>query len=248
VAKKNAKNTERRAMVEQMRAEQARKERMRSLAILGTCVVIVVGLLGVAIFKYVQDQNDQKAIDNLQLDKIGATVSAASCDPEVKKTPKGDSRSGANGSHVATGTKVSYPDNPPAFGQHWPNYLQTSEYRSFYTPADRPEVERMVHSLEHGHTLIWYDDTIKEGSQAYQDLQAIANKFNSSTTYVNIVPWLAADGGAFPNGKHVALTHWTGPQDKQQGVWEYCSTPSGAVVNDFTKKYPSSDAPEPGGM
>jgi len=51
VAKKNAKNTERRAMVEQMRAEQARKERMRSLAILGTCIVIVVGLLGVAVFK-----------------------------------------------------------------------------------------------------------------------------------------------------------------------------------------------------
>ena len=246
MAKKNAKNTERRAMVEQMRAEQARKERMRSLAILGTCVLIVVGLLGVAVFKYVQDSKNDPS--NAELVKIGASVTAASCDPEVKKTPKGDSRSGAKGSHVNVGTKISYPDNPPAFGQHWPNYLQTSEYRGFYSAKDRPEVERMVHSLEHGHTLVWYDDTIKEGSKAYKDLQAIATKYEDSTTYVNVVPWLSSDGGAFPDGKHIAITHWAGPQDKQQGVWEYCGKPSGKVINDFVKKYPNTDSPEPGAM
>ena len=248
MAKKNAKNTERRAMVEQMRAEQARKERMRSLAILGTCIVIVVGLLGVAVGKYVHDKNEQDKIARTPVGNLGVKKAAASCDAIITKKPKGTSRSGSNGSHVATGTKITYDNNPPAFGQHWPNFLQTSEYRSFYTPADRPEVERMVHSLEHGHTLIWYDDSIKAGSQAYKDLQAIADKYNNTTTYVNIVPWTSADGGAFPEGKHVALTHWAGSGDDQKCVWQYCGKPSGEVIKDFVKDYPSKDAPEPGSM
>jgi hypothetical protein len=248
VAKKNAKNTERRAMVEQMRAEQARKERMRSLAILGTCIVIVVALLGVAVFKYVKDTNHDRAIAKTPISHLGVSEAAAACDPVVTRKPTGNARSGSNGSHVNVGTKLTYPFNPPAFGQHWPNFLQASEYRNFYSAADRPELERLVHSLEHGHTRIWYDDTITTGSKAYKDLQAIADKFNGTTDYINIVPWLSSDGGAFPGGKHVALTHWTGPQDKQMGVWEYCGQPSGKVIQDFIKKYPNSDSPEPGAM
>jgi hypothetical protein len=242
VAKKNAKNSERRAMVEQMRAEQARKERMRSLAILGTCVLIVIGLLGVAVFKYVQDNR----ANSVAIDKIGASTATAACDDIVTKQPTGLNRSGAKGNHVNIGDAVTYPDAPPAFGQHWPNFLQPSEYRNFYSTADRPEVQRLVHSLEHGHTLIWYDDTIKEGSQAYKDLQAIARKYDGTSTYVNIVPWESTDGGAFPDGKHVVLTHWAGPQDKQMGIWEYCGKPSGSVIQDFVKKYPNTDAPEGG--
>ena len=248
MAKKNAKNTERRAMVEQMRAEQARKERMRSLAILGTCIVVVVGLLGVAVVKYVQDRNHDNAIAKAKIGDLGVKKAAAACDPVITKKPTGAARSGATGSHVDVGTKVTYAQNPPAFGQHWPNFIQSSEYRNFYAPSERPEVERLVHSMEHGHTLIWYDSTITSGSKAYQDLEAIAAKFANTTTYINIVPWLSTDGGAFPDGKHVALTHWTGPTDKQMGVWEYCGKPSGEVIGDFVKKYPNTDAPEPGAM
>ena len=53
-----------------------------------------------------------------------------------------------------------------------------------------------------------------------------------------------ADGGSFPEGKHVALTHWTGP-DNQKGVTQYCAAPSGAVVKQFMADYPASSAPEP---
>ncbi|MFL6024549.1 MAG: DUF3105 domain-containing protein [Marmoricola sp.] len=197
-------------MVEQMRAEQARKERMRSLAILGTCVLVVIGLLGVAVFKYVADKRDQDALDNLTLQKIGVPASAAGCESITTEKPTGSNKSGAPGSHVAIGTKVTYPTAPPAFGQHWPNFLTSVEYRNFYSPKDRPEIERMVHGLEHGHTLIWYDDTIKVGSAEYKDLQAIANKYDGTTTYVNILPWTSADGSAFKDDKHVVLTHWAG--------------------------------------
>lgn len=246
MAKKNPKNAERKALVEKMRQEQARKERRRSMAILGACVLVVIGLLAAALIPYIKDQHHRHVIAGTPVDKLGVSATAASCDDVTTKKPTGTSQSGVNGNHVAVGTKITYPDAPPAFGQHWPNFLSGPEIRNFYTPEDRPELERVVHSLEHGHTLIWYDDTIKAGSKAYKDLRAIAQKYSDNTTYVNVVPWKAGDGGTFPAGKHVALTHWTGSGDKQEGVWQYCGKPSGAVIKKFVNDYPASNAPEAG--
>jgi hypothetical protein len=244
VAKQKPGNAERRAMVEQMRAEQERRERLRSLGILGACLLVVLAILGLAIGKYLADGSDGSS--KIKLPGIGVPASAAGCDPVTTKKPTGKQRSGVEGNHVEIGTKITYPTSPPAFGQHWPNFLQTSEYRNFYSPSDRPELERMVHSLEHGHTLIWYDETIKPGSTEYQQLQEVADRYNGTTTYINVVPWLSADGPAFPEGKHVVLTHWAGSGDHQEGIWQYCGKTSGAVIQDFVKKYPNTDSPEAG--
>jgi hypothetical protein len=238
--RKDARSAERRAVVERLRAEQQRRERIRSRAVLAACVIAVVGLLGVAVVKYL---DEPEAADPSAL---GVPAGDAGCDAITTKQPTGLERSGVKGNHVEIGTTIRYPDSPPAFGQHWPNWLTSSEYRSFYSPRDRPELERMVHSLEHGHTLIWYVDTIKPGSKEYQDLQAIANEYDGTTTYVNILPWKSTDGSAFRDGKHVVLTHWAGSDDDQKGIWQYCSKPSGAVINDFVKEYPNTDAPEGG--
>ena len=240
MAKKNPKEQERRALVEQMRAEQQRKERRRSMLILGVCIVVVLGLLSLALVPYIKDKKNDSKIAGTAVAKLGATEAAASCDKITTKSAEG------SGVHKDPGTKIDYPDAPPAFGAHWGNFLQRNEQRSFWTAADRPPLEQMVHSLEHGHTYIWYDDTIKEGSPEYKDLQAIAKKFQQKNDlYVNVVPWLSTDGKPFPDGKHVVLTHWTGPQD-QKGVWQYCGKPSGAVIADFVDTYPSSNSPEPG--
>jgi hypothetical protein len=238
VAKKNPKDIERRALVEKMRQEQARKEKRRSLLILGGCIVVVLGLLTAALIPYLKDQADKNEIKNTELAKLGVSRSAADCDPIKTESAEG------SGDHKATGTSIPYDEAPPAFGPHWPNFLQGSEIRNMYTPEDRPELERMVHSLEHGHTFLWYDDTIKAGSQEYKDLEAMATKL-ADNPWFNIVPWKSSDGDPFPEGKHVALTHWTGP-DKQTGVWEYCGKPSGEVVAEFDEKYTKDNAPEPG--
>ncbi len=236
MAKKSERDS-RRAVAEQMRQEQARKERRRSLLILGTCVVVVLGLLGSAVFVYVQDLREESKAKGTPLAELGATTSAAKCDP-VKKA-----KASGNNNHIDPPTPIPYPDAPPAFGPHWGNYLQGSEIRNFYTVDDRPEVERLVHSLEHGHTILWYDDTVKPGTDAYKDVQAISKKFNEEQKFI-AAPWTEKDGKSFPSGKHVALTHWTGPEN-QQGITQYCTLPSGAVVSKFTKDYPASNAPEP---
>ena len=169
---------------------------------------------------------------------LGVGAGKASCQDVVTKSAEG------NNDHRQEGEQIAYPDSPPAFGPHWPNFMQGSELRSFYTESDRPQIERLVHSLEHGHSILWYDQTVKPGTSAYQDVKAIAEKFNAESDKFMAAPWNTDDGGSFPGGMHVALTHWTGPE-KQKGITEYCKAPSGAVVQTFVKDYPANNAPEP---
>jgi hypothetical protein len=246
VAKKNPKNVERRAMVEQMRKEQARKERNRSMLILGVCVVAVLGLLGAALVPYLKDRNEDKALADKSITKIGVSEAAASCDDILTK-PTDKSQN-----HVPDGP-ITYEDAPPAFGNHRP--VAAAFERKFYTADDRPEVAQLVHNLEHGYTILWYDDTVADDDAAVTDLRAMASKFpdvSDPAQKIIIAPWTADDGGKpFPDGAHLAFTHWSmggtnGNPDGQVGVWEYCGKVSGQAVTDFMDDYPSSDSPEPG--
>jgi hypothetical protein len=86
-------------------------------------------------------------------------------------------------------------------------------------------------------------------------VKAIAAKFDGTRFDDKFIalPWTEKDGKPFPNGAHVALTHWSmggthGNPSGQLGVWKYCAAPSGEVVADFVKDYPFSDSPEPQAM
>ena len=236
-----AKNADRKAKIEQMRREQRRKEQLRSYGILGVCGVLVVALLGFAVYKYVDDKREQDRLAGQPLEKIGVGRDAAGCSAIKTENATG------NQDHVAEPTPIRYPDAPPAFGSHRPNFLQGSEIKTFYTRSDVPDITRLVHSLEHGYTILWYDDDVKEGSKEYQALQSLGNRLSVSDKFMAAPYVTKDDGGTFPSGKSVALTHWTGPSD-QKGAWEYCSGVSGAVVADFMKTYDKDDAPEPGGI
>lgn len=219
----------------------------RRWALVAVAVALALTVVWVAAAPYVADRRRQHELRTLPLAEVGASRAAAGCRPELHRPASGA------GDHVAPGTRVHYPDAPPAFGPHWADYLEGRELRPLYTTADRPPLERLVHSLEHGHTILWYDETVAKSSSELADVEAIAKKFPSNTNPQDkfiAAPWTTQDGKPFPGGKHVALTHWSmggtnGNPKGQQGVWEYCSKPSGAAVKDFMTKYPYSDAPEP---
>ncbi len=87
-------------------------------------------------------------------------------------------------------------------------------------------------------------------------LRSLAADFPSTTDLSQkflVVPWLGTDGAAFPDGAHLALTHWSlggthGNRSGQQGVWQYCDAVSGPAVSTFMTQYPYSDSPEPGAL
>ena len=172
----------------------------------------------------------------------------------------------ANGSsdHVPETQQVEYPEAPPAFGSHWnvagPGARPRSSASS--TPSnDRPELESLVHNLEHGYTILWYDETIADDSDALNQVEGIADKFGGSSDNFRFkfiaAPWTTEDEDdgtgkhTFPDGQHIAFSHWSaggnGETDtsKQVGVWQYCSAPSGAALDAFMNKYPYTDSPEP---
>ena len=55
--------------------------------------------------------------------------------------------------HVPDGTKIQYNSNPPAAGEH---YAQPQDAGIYTTP---PQDGHLVHSLEHGAIILWYNPT-----------------------------------------------------------------------------------------
>ena len=242
MAKRNQLNEERRARLEEMRKAQERKERLRSLLILGPAVLVVIGLIGAAGWVYYQDKEKNAEFDSAKLEKIGVSAAAASCAPvkEVKAT--------GSGQHIPDETTpIPYTDAPPAFGPHYPTPAEFS--RKFYTAQDRPALGHLVHNLEHGYNIVWYDETVAKNKDQVKQLEAISNKF-PDTKFI-VAPWTSKDGKAFEGGKHIAFSHWyadpAAPTDatKQKGAWQYCSAPSGEAVSEFVKKFPFTSSPEP---
>jgi len=246
-------SSDRRAVVDQMRGAQRGSERGRGLAIVGVSIAVALAIVGSALWfgsavPYVsREWYDNREFAALAVDEIGAPASA--CGEITKKPAEG------NNDHVEPGTEVEYPHSPPAFGTHWSDWEEMD--RKLYTAEDRPGLGKLVHNLEHGYTLLWYDETAAADPAMMDDIEAIASKYRGTDNMrlkLKAVPWLESDGKAFPEGQHVALTHWSAggvgesATGVQVGVWQYCSAPSGAALKQFMADYPYLDSPEPNAM
>jgi len=244
MAKNQRRDSERRAIAERLQREQKRREKRRSFAILGFSVLVVVGLLAAALIPYIKDQREQNKLEGTSLAKLGVSKSAAGCDAILTK-PTNHTQE-----HIPAPTPIPYTDAPPSFGAHRPQPAPFE--RKYYTAQDRPEVAELVHNLEHGYTILWYDDTLAKDSKELDAVKAIADKMKDQRFIA--APWTSKDGKGFPSGKHLALTRWTADaknpadEDKQRGNWQYCSGVSGSVVGDFVDKWPNAESPEPGIM
>ena len=232
---------DRRAVLEELRKEQARAEKKRtSLVIVGAVVValVIVGLAAYPLIKQDRRNNEDVAA-------LGVPASQAGCTDPVATKAEGSA------DHRQVGTELDYDQSPPAAGPHYPTWAPRE--RKFYSPQDRPEIGYLVHNLEHGYNILWYDETIAEDEDQLSTVKAIASKFEGEG-YENkfiAAPWTSEDGEPFPDGAHVALTHWSmggrnGIPEGQHGVTQYCDAPSGEAVTSFVEDWPYTDSPEPG--
>jgi Protein of unknown function (DUF3105) len=248
VAKKSEKS-DRQAVIEEIRKKQKGADRRRGFAIVGVCGLIAVVILGLAIYPIIKRNLELREFNGLNIEEIGAAASV--CQDVTKKPATGSS------DHVPYPDPVVYADAPPAFGQHWnePGVAPAAFTRKFYTSNDRPDLEALVHNLEHGYTVLWYDETAADDGDMINTIEGIADKFTSDDENFRLkfiaAPWTSEDGEDFPEGQHIAFSHWSaggnGETDtsKQEGVWQYCSEPSGAALKTFMEDYPYTDSPEP---
>lgn len=236
--------TDRQAVIDSIRKKQAGAEKRRGLALVGASVLVALVIIGAAAFQPVKDWWDLRSYETESIDAIG--VPADECS-EIT-TSKAD----GSQDHVEPGTPIQYKDSPPAFGQHY-NVWDGID-RKLYSESDRPDVGELVHNLEHGYTILWYDETVAASDAMMDDLRGIASKKSSTTNLrdkFKAVPWTSEDGDPFPSGQHVAMTHWSvggvdaGEGGEQVGVFQYCAAPSGEALEEFMEQYPYMDSPEP---
>lgn len=239
--KRSAGNTRRQRLAE-LEAKRKGEQRRRTLILVAICLVCAVALLAYPVYLFVDDVR----LRNTPVDQIGVAAGAAGCLQVETNAATG------NQEHVAAGTTVQYARLPPDSGPHYdtPAPFDTK----FYTTADRPAVETLVHNLEHGYVVIWYRSTLS--AREVKEIQAITKTFSGQTLQDKVVaaPWdPATDGGDFPAGTNLTLARWyadpAAPTDtsKQKGIRLSCAAVSGEVVAKFRTDYPTEAAPEPNG-
>ena len=209
--------------------------------------LIVAAIIVAALWEPIKNMGNKLKYDDTALAKIGGTA-AASCQEITTKPADGEQE------HLEPNSPIKYEDAPPAFGKHYSTWEPIG--KKFYSLKTRPKLGFLVHNLEHGYTILWYDETAAKDDDMMDEIRGIASKFDTNDAeYRNkfkAVPWTKKDGKAFPKGQHIALTHWSvggvegaGDPSKKVGVWQYCSKLSGAALETFMKKYPYTDSPEP---
>jgi hypothetical protein len=237
--------SERQKVIDDIRRKQKSAEKRQGAIILIACIVVAVVIVGLAAFNPIRTWFEQQKYADDDISEIGGPPSV--CGDIVTKNAKG------NGEHRPTGEQVEYDDAPVAFGPHWNEggVAPVSIEKRFYTDDTRPELEALVHNLEHGFTILWYDEDAADDAGQVGEIKAIAEKLSYSDTNNRLsfiaAPWTSDDGKDFPEGQHIAFTHWSADQEsgKSEGVWQYCSEPSGEALDAFMKDYPYYDAPEP---
>ena len=138
-------------------------------------------------------------------------MSEAGCDEIEEHGEEGNN-------HVDAGTDVEYETSPPTSGDHW----ETPSDHGFY-PDVIPE-ESLVHNLEHGQIVIWYDPDAT--AETKDDLEAFAESANEGEP---TGPVIAAPYADVPEGKSFVLTAWTASQA--------CSAYSLDAINGFRETY-----------
>ncbi len=242
---KSSKTNERRARIEQLERERKAAERKRLFLFSGVIGLVALVIIGVTGWSLWNERQRDEAAASKDLAEFGVAESAAGCDPVQEEPASG----GAD--HIEPPQPIQYDQAPPASGPHRPTWAPFE--RKFYTVEDRPEVPLLVHNLEHGYNILWYDETIAGDEQQLNEIEDLATKFEGSERDASnafiAAPWTAEDGGEFPEGKHLALTHWYADPDtgdNEAGITQYCGQLSGAVVENFMQEWEQSEAREGG--
>lgn len=149
----------------------------------------------------------------------------------IPLTIMGDEIPVASATHVATGTDPGpYPTNPPAGGKHYPEDYPAKFYQQGdpETTVVHPE-GYLVHSLEHGYVIFWYNCQVAgtDCAALKQQIQKVMDE-NGGTKLIAF-PWPSLD-------VPLAMTSW--------GRLMKFTTPDPQVMSRFVKSN-RYKAPEP---
>ena len=203
---------DRRERVAEMQAAQKRAERRRLFVVIGACVAVVAIIAAAVAWAIIGEQNKK----NEALANINGDIAAASCDAVTNDPASGSSDHVGPGTNQAGVTKIQYSTVPPSSGKHF--VVPAVDSRRVYTVADAPRIETLVHNLEHGYTILWYDRSVeKEQAGAFQALATKVNAMKESANKFLISPW-DPSYGALPRRQEVRPVALVGR--RRPGHWQ----------------------------
>jgi hypothetical protein len=211
----------------------SRERRWRDLYWIGS-----TGIAGLAVVVLVSSLlvSWKGGVGRIHPAELGVPAAAAECGQVLVDPPS------PKGIHVGPGTdrpaetRIRYATVPPSSGPHY--LVPASSNRRFYTESDRPTMEQLVHNLEHGYTVVWYDATLgPDHLRALRDLVLVRGTHTEGHKFL-VSPW-DSTYGTFPPGVHVAAATW--------GHRLLCAAVSGEALDAFATRFPPALAPEPDG-
>ncbi len=236
-----ARKEEARRQRERIRRQMARRRMLRRTGRWGIAALVVGGIVGGILFLNRPEQlsEEQQAI----VQAAQRTARTAGCTGITTVDPYAGN---ADRTHIGAAEAPqppplsSYPSTPPASGPH----LSSTQPSGVY--PEPPDVYAVLHSLEHGAAVIWYDPRAERNPE----IQRIKDEYGDPAAgdHVIVAPYNYPDQGAagrLPRGKQMVLTAWHHEQA--------CDRPSLAVARAFILQYAANprsayrgDAPEAG--
>ncbi|MDQ4054732.1 MAG: DUF3105 domain-containing protein [Actinomycetota bacterium] len=221
--------------------------RRRQVVVVVAFALIVIAAAGLVWLETCEDNQPADTAVAQEATNDNPAVSEPDC-RSVLRVPAGE-----DGDHIDD-EPITYPA-PPSFGDHRSHWQVRAA--SFYDVDSRPDVAVLVHNLEHGYNILWYDQTVADDEDALALVREIADGYagldgapDPATGFI-AAPWTAGDGDAFPAGMHYALTHWyADPHDRTRsrsdevGLTRYCADVNAETVQSWMDHYPLTNAPE----
>ena len=185
---------ERRLAEERRRAAQRRASRRGNLVTVAIAVVIVAVVVGLILL----DRRESEA-------PVGGSPAAANCTDIETHEPEGRE-------HVDPGTVVDYQTTPPTSGPHYPSPADPGFY------PDPVADGTLVHNLEHGQIVVWYDP---QAPDVRDEIETLVEQEPIAT--------VAAPHDNLPDPYNFALTAW--------GASQMCEGVAQVTVDEFRTKF-----------
>jgi hypothetical protein len=199
-------------------AEERKKDALRKAQRKRNLVTTVVALLvagGVVAAIFVQREAETTAVEN-----YGVSEQEANCGEIEEQEIMGADHIDPGAAHEP------YTTNPPTSGPHYNAAGLGPVQPNFYEDATEAPPEGVVHNLEHGMIVFYYNPDAP--AEVVEDLKlAVEDEPNASVA----TPWSDIEGDA-----NVVMTAW--------GQSQSCELVSRDVVNDFRRQFQGIAGPE----
>lgn len=210
---KKLEEKQRRRLAEERKKEALKKaHRRRNLV----TTVIALAVAGGVVALVINDRN--KAARELK--DFGVTAAQASCGDVQEQDEQGRD-------HIDVGAPHEpYTTNPPTSGPHYNSAGLGPVQTGFYEDASEAPPEGVIHNLEHGQIVIYYNPDAP--TEVIADIELAVRTEPAATV---AAPFAGIEGGA-----NLVLTAWT--------VAQSCEQVSLEVINEFRTAYQGIAGPE----